>query len=62
MLGEAELATPEKGKIAFEEAVKRLCEFITEWAAVPAPTRKENHRQEPTFPMPWNQGNSLKRR
>lgn len=62
VLGEAELATAEKGKAAFEEAVTRLCEFIDEWWAKPAPTRKENHAVEPTMPMPWGQGNSLKKR
>lgn len=62
VLGEAELATAEKGKAAFEEAVTRLCEFIDEWYDKPAPTRKENHAQEPTMPMPWGQGKSLERR
>jgi creatinine amidohydrolase len=62
VLGEAELGTAEKGKEAFEEAVSKLCEFITEWAAVKRPTRKENHRQETTFSMPWGQGESLPRR
>lgn len=62
VLGEAELATPEKGRIAFEEAVTRLVEFIHEWHAVPAPTRKESHTSEPSIPMPWGQANSLKRR
>ncbi len=59
ILGQATLATAEKGRIAFEEAVTRLCEFIDEWTAVPVPTRKENHTEPPTFPMPWNQANSL---
>lgn len=62
VLGEAELGTPEKGKVAFEEAVTRLCEFLEEWSHVPPPTRKENHRRSPTFPMPWDQGDSLERR
>ncbi len=62
VLGEAELATPEKGRVAFEEAVTRLCGFIEEWTAVPVPTRKENHRTEPTMPMPWGQGTSLGKR
>ena len=61
-LGQATLATAEKGRIAFEEAVTRLCEFIDEWTAVPVPTRKENHTEPPTIPMPWDQANSLKRR
>lgn len=62
VLGEAELATAEKGKVAFEEAVKQLCAFLEEWSAAPAPTRKENHATPPTIPMPWGQGNSLERR
>lgn len=59
VLGEAELATAEKGKVAFDEAVLRLCEFIEEWSEVTTPIRKKNHRAEPTFPMPWGQGDSL---
>ncbi|MEK6239723.1 MAG: creatininase family protein, partial [Planctomycetales bacterium] len=62
VLGDAELATAEKGKAAFEEAVLRLCEFIKEWSAVPVPTRKENHRRPPTIPLPWGQSDSLDRR
>lgn len=59
VMGAAALATPEKGRRAFEEAVNRLCEFITEWQAVPAPKRKENHAQRPTMGMPWGQAESL---
>jgi creatinine amidohydrolase len=59
VLGEAEWATAEKGKAAFDEAVKQLCAFIREWSEVPTPTRKENHRLRPTIPMPWGQGDSL---
>jgi creatinine amidohydrolase len=62
VLGAAELATPEKGKVAFEEAVRRLCEFIEEWSRVPVPTRKEAHAAAPTIPMPWGQGDSLRHR
>jgi creatinine amidohydrolase len=62
VLGDAELATAAKGKVAFDEAVNRLCEFITEWQKAPVPTRKENHRPRPTFPMPWDQEDSLKMR
>jgi creatinine amidohydrolase len=61
VLGDAELATPEKGRQAFEEAVTRLCEFISAWRRTPPPSRKENHRPEATIPMPWDQGHSLKR-
>jgi creatinine amidohydrolase len=62
VLGEAELGTAEKGRQAFEEAVKQLNRCLEEWSSAPVPTRKENHRQEPTFPMPWGQSDSLKRR
>lgn len=55
VLGEAELATAEKGRRAFEEAVSRLCEFIEEWSSLPAPQRKELHSNEPSLPMPWDQ-------
>ena len=49
-------------KEAFEEAVTRLTEWIEEWSTKPAPTRKESHRPNPTFPMPWGQGDSLDHR
>ncbi len=62
VLGAAELATPEKGKAAFDEAVLRLCEFVEEWQRAPVPARKENHAAAPTIPMPWGQGNSLGKR
>ncbi len=62
VLGDAELATAEKGKRAFEEAVTQLGAWIKEWAAQPAPTRKETHRPEPSLPMPWGQSHSLPRR
>jgi creatinine amidohydrolase len=59
VLGDAELATAEKGRSAFDEAVRRLCEFIDEWSKAPAPKRKENHAGPPSFPMPWGQEHSL---
>ncbi|MBX3412215.1 MAG: creatininase family protein [Pirellulales bacterium] len=62
VLGDAELATAEKGRQAFEEAVTRLGEFIDEWYGRPAPPRKETHTVEPTMPMPWGQASSLERR
>jgi creatinine amidohydrolase/Fe(II)-dependent formamide hydrolase-like protein len=55
VLGEAAKATAEKGKAAYDEAVKHLCGFIDEWHAQPAPTRHEPHAQKPTIPMPWGQ-------
>ncbi len=55
VLGEAAKATAEKGKAAYEEAVKHLSGFIDEWHSQPAPTRHEAHAQKPTIPMPWDQ-------
>ena len=62
VLGAAELATAEKGKVAFEEAVKNLCGFIDEWHAQPPPIRHEAHARKPTIPMPWDQAVSLPHR
>ena len=33
--GEAHLATPEKGRMIFDEAVKNLIAFTNEWMATP---------------------------
>lgn len=62
VLGAAELATAEKGRRAFEEAVTRLVEFIHEWYPKQPPVRKENHRRPPSFGMPWGQQESLPRK
>jgi creatinine amidohydrolase len=59
VLGDAEKGTAEKGKAAFEEAVKHLCGFIDEWHPQPPPSRHEAHAQKPTIPMPWSQADSL---
>ena len=55
VLGEAELATAEKGKAAYEEAVKQLTRFITWWKDRPKDQRKDRHRKPPTMPIPWGQ-------
>ena len=55
VLGDAELATPEKGREAYEEAVKQLARFVTWFKARPRDRRRELHRRKPTMPMPWNQ-------
>jgi creatinine amidohydrolase len=55
VLGEAELATAEKGKRAYDEAVKQLSRFIT-WFHGRAPDpRRDNHAKPPTMPIPWGQ-------
>jgi creatinine amidohydrolase len=55
VLGEAELATAEKGRQAYEEAVKQLVRFITYFKDRPKDVRKDRHRQPPTMPFPWDQ-------
>ncbi len=59
VLGDAERATAEKGRQAYEEAVRRLCEFIEEWSAAPRPTRRDQHAVPPSMPLPWGQAQSL---
>jgi creatinine amidohydrolase len=55
VLGEAELATAEKGKQAYEEAVKQLVRFVTWWKDRPKDRRRDRHRRSPTMPIPWGQ-------
>lgn len=55
VLGDAELATPEKGRQAYEEAVKQLVRFVTWFKARPKDRRRDLHRRKPTMPMPWGQ-------
>jgi creatinine amidohydrolase len=55
VLGDAELATAEKGRQAYEEAVKQLVRFVTWWKDRPKDRRQDRHRNPPTMPMPWGQ-------
>lgn len=55
VLGEAALASAEKGREAYEEAVKQLARFVTWFRDRPADRRRDRHRQAPTMPMPWGQ-------
>src|SRR5262249_62224418 len=55
VLGEAELATAEKGKAAYEESVKQLVRFITWFKDRPKDVRRDRHRTPPTMPIPWDQ-------
>ena len=50
--GQAKLATAEKGKIIFEEAVKRLVEFADEFHARPRPVRRDHHDSERLSKLP----------
>ena len=55
VLGEAELATPEKGRTAYEEAVKQLVRFVSWFKERPKDVRRDLHRKPPTMPIPWDQ-------
>ena len=55
VLGAAELATAEKGRRAFDEAVKQLVAFAHWFKDRPKDQRKDLHRQKPTMPLPWDQ-------
>lgn len=55
VLGEPELATAEKGRQVYEEAVKQLVRFITWFKDRPCDVRRDRHQQAPTMPMPWGQ-------
>jgi creatinine amidohydrolase len=55
VLGDAELATAEKGREAYEEAVRQLVRFVTWFKDRPKDVRKDRHRKAPTMPIPWGQ-------
>ena len=51
VMGEAEKATAEKGKIVFEEASRNLAEFIEEYYHRKIESRKQHQVEDPTFPL-----------
>ena len=55
VLGDAELASVDKGKLAYDEAVKQLARLVTWFKDRPKDQRKSRHRTPPTMPMPWRQ-------
>jgi creatinine amidohydrolase len=55
VLGEAELASAEKGRVAYDESVKQLVRFITWFKERPKDKRRDLHRNPPTMPIPWGQ-------
>lgn len=55
-LGEATLATTEKGGRAVAEVAKQLSRLITEFRATPPEPRGDHHATRPTMDMPWGQG------
>ncbi|WP_339907146.1 creatininase family protein [Symmachiella dynata] len=55
VLGEAELATAEKGERVYREAVKQLCAFVNYFGPRPKDQRGRHQRHAPTMPLPWGQ-------
>ena len=55
VLGDAELATAEKGRQAYEESVKQLARFVAWFKDRPKDRRRDLHRTPPTIPIPWGQ-------
>ncbi len=56
VLGQATLATKEKGRRAVEEAARQLARMLAEFRALPQPPRGDHHGVAPSMPMPWGQG------
>ncbi|MSQ08215.1 MAG: creatininase family protein [Dehalococcoidia bacterium] len=50
--GRPDLATPEKGKMLFEESVKNLVAFGDEFYSTPAMVRKDHHGTKPLSSLP----------
>jgi creatinine amidohydrolase len=55
VLGEATLATKEKGERAVKESGRQLARWIEEFGSAPKPPRGDHHVNKPTMTMPWNQ-------
>jgi hypothetical protein len=55
VLGQATLATKEKGERAVKEAASQLARMVAEFRSRPKPARGDHHAAKPTMPMPWKQ-------
>ena len=55
VLGQATLASKEKGGRAVKEASTQLARMIHEFRANPKPPRGDHHLAKPTMPFPWGQ-------
>jgi creatinine amidohydrolase len=55
VLGEPELASAEKGKRAYDEAVRQLVNWVTWFKDRPKDQRRDLHRHPPTMEIPWGQ-------
>jgi creatinine amidohydrolase len=55
VIGSAELASAEKGRVAYEEAVRQLARFVEWFRERPIDPRRDHHARPPSMPMPWGQ-------
>jgi creatinine amidohydrolase len=55
VLGEPSRASKEKGRRAWEEAVRQLVRFVDWFQKRPKDRRRDRHRTAPTMEMPWGQ-------
>ncbi len=53
--GSPELATAEKGRRVYEEAVKQLVALVDLFRDRPVEPRRDHHAVPPSMPMPWGQ-------
>ena len=59
VLGDAELATKEKGERVFHESVKQLGRFIDYFRDRPIDVRGRHQARKPSMPIPWGQYDAL---
>jgi creatinine amidohydrolase len=55
VLGDAELASVEKGREAYEEAVRQLVRFVSWFQTRPPDRRQDRHEKPPSIPPPWGE-------
>jgi creatinine amidohydrolase len=55
VLGQATLATKEKGERVVNEAARQLARMIAEFRERPRPARGDHHTRKPTMVMPWEE-------
>ncbi len=55
VLGSAELASAEKGREAYAEAVKQMVRFLSWFQLRPRDVRRDRHAKPPTIPLFWGQ-------
>jgi creatinine amidohydrolase len=57
VIGQPSKATKEKGRRAYEEAVKQLCGLVDWYQPRPKDVRHRRQAEKPSMPIPWDQMN-----